>query len=137
MGVAKLLPRSEVLVVTTPALGAQKVASRAVSMARKSYLRVAGVIENMSSFTCEPGESYSLFGEGGGEQLAADAGVTLLRKVPLAPAVYAGGDDGSPVVLGSAAAADALTAIAERVLRDTLPPAKKIGTETCEGNGCK
>src|SRR3546814_1394545 len=73
MGVAKLLPRSEVLVVTTPALGAQKVASRAISMARKSYLRVAGVIENMSSFTCEHGESYSLFGEGGGEQLAADA----------------------------------------------------------------
>src|SRR3546814_4501343 len=83
MGVAKLLPRSEVLVVTTPALGAQKVASRAVSMARKSYRRVAGVIENMSSFTCEHGESYSLFGEGGGEQLAADAGVPLLGKVPL------------------------------------------------------
>ena len=65
MGVAKLLPRAEVLVVTTPARGAQKVASRAVSMARKSYLRVAGVIENMSAFTCEHGITYSLFGEGG------------------------------------------------------------------------
>ena len=82
MGVAKLLPRAEVIVVTTPARGAQKVASRAVSMARKSYLRVAGVIENMSTFTCEHGSTYSLFGEGGGAELAADAGVPLLGQVP-------------------------------------------------------
>ncbi|MBN2623697.1 MAG: P-loop NTPase, partial [Acidimicrobiales bacterium] len=50
MGVAKLMPRAEVVVVTTPARAAQKVAFRAVGMARKSYLRVAGVIENMSAF---------------------------------------------------------------------------------------
>ncbi|MCB1038674.1 MAG: P-loop NTPase, partial [Acidimicrobiales bacterium] len=43
MGVAKLVPRAEVIVVTTPAVAAQKVAIRAVSMARKSFLRVAGV----------------------------------------------------------------------------------------------
>jgi len=57
MGVAKLIPRAEVLVVTTPAVAAQKVAIRAVSMARKSYLRVAGAIENMSEFTCEHGDT--------------------------------------------------------------------------------
>ena len=68
--------------VTTPARAAQKVAVRAVGMARKSYLRVAGVIENMSAFTCEHGESYALFGEGGGEQLAHDAGVPLLGAGP-------------------------------------------------------
>ena len=56
MGVAKLVPRAEVIVVTTPAIAAQKVAGRAVSMARKSYLRVAGVIENMSAFTCDHGD---------------------------------------------------------------------------------
>src|SRR3546814_10064069 len=123
MGVAKLLPRSEVLVVTTPARGAQKVAGVAVSVARKGYLRVAGVIEDMSSFTCEHGESYSLFGEGGGEQLAADAGVPLLGKVPLEPAVSAGGDDGSPVVLGSGAAADAFRPLADRIPSAALPPA--------------
>src|SRR3546814_19031558 len=72
MGVAKLLPRSEVLVVTTPALGAQKVASRAVSMARKSYLRFAGVIATMSSFTHTHCESYTLFAQGGGDPLPAN-----------------------------------------------------------------
>lgn len=127
MGVAKLLPRAEVLVVTTPARAAQKVASRAVSMARKSFLRVAGVIENMSSFTCEHGTAYSLFGEGGGAELAADAGVPLLGQVPLEPAVSAGGDEGQPVALGEGAAADAFRAIAERILTDAIPPVEMAG----------
>src|SRR5690606_34690055 len=59
MGVAKLMPRTEVVVVTTPALAAQRVAARAVSMARKNHLRVVGAIENMSAFVCEHGESYA------------------------------------------------------------------------------
>jgi ATP-binding protein involved in chromosome partitioning len=127
MGVAKALPRAEVLVVTTPAKGAQKVASRAVSMARKSYLRVAGVIENMSSFTCEHGTSYALFGEGGGAELAADAGVPLLGQVPLEPAVSAGGDAGEPVVLGEGAAADAFRAIADRIVTEAIPLTEMAG----------
>ena len=127
MGVAKLLPRAEVVVVTTPARAAQKVASRAVSMARKSYLRVAGVIENMSAFECEHGTRYALFGAGGGEALAADAGVPLLGQVPLEPAVAAGGDEGEPVGLGSGAAADAFRAIAERILTEAVPPTELAG----------
>ena len=70
MGLARMLPRAEMLIVTTPALAAQKVAVRAADMARKGYLRVAGVIENMSGFTCDHGEHYDLFGSGGGERLA-------------------------------------------------------------------
>jgi ATP-binding protein involved in chromosome partitioning len=127
MGVAKLLPRAEVLVVTTPARAAQKVASRAVSMSRKSYLRVAGVIENMSAFTCDHGERYALFGEGGGQALADDAGVPLLGQVPLEPAVATGGDDGEPVVLGEGPAADAFRAIADRILTEAIPPAEMAG----------
>jgi ATP-binding protein involved in chromosome partitioning len=127
MGVAKAVPRAEVLVVTTPARAAQKVAARAVSMSRKSYLRVAGVIENMSSFTCDHGTSYSLFGEGGGAELAADAGVPLLGQVPLEPAVSAGGDTGEPVVLGDGPAADAFRAIAERILTEAIPPTPMAG----------
>ena len=127
MGVAKLLPRAEVLVITTPAQAAQKVASRAVSMARKSFLRVAGVIENMSSFTCEHGTTYALFGEGGGAELARDAGVPLLGQVPLEPAVAAGGDAGEPVALGEGPAADAFRAIAEVILTEAIPPAEMAG----------
>jgi ATP-binding protein involved in chromosome partitioning len=127
MGVAKLLPRAEVIVVTTPATAAQKVAVRAVSMARKSFLRVAGVIENMSSFTCEHGTTYALFGEGGGQALATDAGVPLLGQVPLEASVAAGGDSGEPVALGTGPAADAFRAIADRILNEAIPPAELAG----------
>ena len=127
MGVAKLLPRSEVIVVTTPARAAQKVAVRAVGMARKSYLRVAGVIENMSAFTCGHGESYALFGEGGGEQLAHDAGVPVLGQVPLEASVSAGGDQGDPVAITDGPAADAFRAIAQHIVDEAVPLAAMAG----------
>jgi ATP-binding protein involved in chromosome partitioning len=100
MGLARMLPRTEVIVVTTPPVAAQKVAARTADMARKGYLRVAGVIENMSDFTCEHGTSYALFGSGGGDRLAADVGVPLIGRIPLHPSVAAGGDAGTPVALG-------------------------------------
>jgi ATP-binding protein involved in chromosome partitioning len=62
MGLARMLPRTDLVIVTTPAVSAQKVAIRAADMARRSFLRVAGVIENMSSFTCDHGGQYALFG---------------------------------------------------------------------------
>ncbi len=127
MGVAKMVPRAEVLVVTTPAVAAQKVAIRAVSMARKSFLRVAGVIENMSAFTCDHGETYALFGAGGGEALARDAGIPLLGQVPIENAVAQGGDIGEPVVLGEGAAADAFRAIADRIVTEAVPPTELAG----------
>jgi ATP-binding protein involved in chromosome partitioning len=127
MGVAKLLPRAELVVVTTPARAAQKVAVRVVGMARKSYLRVAGVIENMSVFRCDHGEEYALFGEGGGEQLAHDAGVPLLGSVPLEASVSAGGDDGQPVVLGTGPAAEAFRSIADRIFDEAVPPSEMAG----------
>ena len=127
MGVAKLVPRAEVVVVTTPALAAQKVAIRAVSMARKSFLRVAGVIENMSAFTDNHGETHALFGTGGGQTLADDAGVPLLGQVPLEPLVSSGGDAGEPEVLGDSPAAQAFRDIAERLVTEAVPPAELAG----------
>jgi ATP-binding protein involved in chromosome partitioning len=96
MGLARMLPRAEMIIVTTPALAAQKVAVRAADMARKGYLRVAGVVENMSGFTCDHGDHYELFGSGGGERLATEIGAPLLARIPLEPDVSAGGDRGEP-----------------------------------------
>src|SRR5580692_8666397 len=122
MGLARLLPRTEMLVVTTPPLAAQKVAARAADMARKGYLRVAGVIENMSDFICEHGTSYALFGSGGGERLAAEVGVPLIGRIPLHPSVAAGGDAGTPVALDEGSPlAEAFDAIAESVITTIAP----------------
>ncbi len=127
MGLARLLPRTELLIVTTPALAAQKVAARAADMARKSYLRVAGVVENMSAFVADDGRSYPLFGEGGGQALADDVGVPLLARIPLEPSVSAGGDAGAPVALGSGPAAEAFAELARLVVEETVPPVEMEG----------
>ncbi len=127
MGLARMLPRAEMIIVTTPAVGAQKVAIRAANMARKSHVRVVGVIENMSAFLCDHGESYPLFGAGGGATLAADAGVPLLGQVPLEPSVSLGGDSGRPVALGDGPAAEAFRAIAEVIVNEAVPPVEMAG----------
>ena len=128
MALGRLLPRTELLVVTTPALAAQKVA-RVADMARRSYLKVLGVIENMSAFTCEHGTSYTLFGEGGGRTLADDIGVPLLAQVPLEPEVSTANDAGQPLslVAPESAAGQAFAAIAERISSDLLPPVDMAG----------
>jgi ATP-binding protein involved in chromosome partitioning len=124
MGLARMLPSTDLIVVTTPALAAQKVAQRAADMAQRSFLKVVGVIENMSAFTCDHGDSYALFGSGGGQALAEAIGAPLLGQVPLEATVAAGGDAGEPVALaGTGAAADAFRAIAERIMTDIAPPA--------------
>jgi ATP-binding protein involved in chromosome partitioning len=122
IGLARLIPRAEMLVVTTPGRNVQAVAERAADLARKTYLHVAGVIENMAAFTCEHGSTYALFGEGGGEELAERIGAPLLGSVPLEAAVAAGSDAGAPAVLGEGPAADALRAIVRRVIDDIAPP---------------
>lgn len=127
MGVAKLIPRSEVLVVTTPAVNAQKVAARAVSMSRKNYLRVCGIVENMSAFVCDHGETYELFGSGGGAILAEESGAPLLGQIPMEPSVSLEGDAGEPVALGEGPAAEAFRALATRLVDEAVPQAEMAG----------
>ena len=122
MGLARMLPRTDLIIVTTPSVSAQKVAIRAADMARRSFLRVAGVIENMSAFTCEHGESNPLFGAGGGQTLADEIGAALLGQVPIEAAVANGGDIGEPIVLTSQGpAAQAFLAIAANIMNTTVP----------------
>ncbi|MGO9197376.1 MAG: Mrp/NBP35 family ATP-binding protein [Acidimicrobiales bacterium] len=127
MGLARMLPRTEVLVITTPPLAAQKVAGRAADMARKGHLRVAGVIENMSPFVCEHGEEYALFGRGGGARLAAEIGVPLIGEIPLHPDASAAGDAGEPVALGDGPLAQVFGVIADRILTVIAPPIEMAG----------
>ncbi len=129
MGLARMLPRTELLVVTTPGLAAQKVAGRAADMARKGHLRVAGVIENMAAFTCDHGQRYELFGSGGGARLAAEIGAPLLGAIPLDPALARGGDAGEPVAGNPRSTLGAVFAgLAERIATEAAP---LVGMEGC------
>ena len=130
MGLAKMLPHAEMLVVTTPSTLAQSVAVRVANMGRNNYLRVAGVIENMSAFVDEDGKTHEVFGTGGGETLAAQIDAPLVGKIPLDRAVVDGADDGTPAVLGGGAAADELRKIAHEIRTELIPPIDMSGCST-------
>ena len=130
ISLGQLLPRAEVIVVTTPQRAAQEVAVRAAEMARKTNMRLLGVVENMSYLV---GTGQAIFGEGGGEALASELGVPLLGRVPLDPALREAADAGDPIVLRDpeaessqaiVGAADAIVAIPREVgigITKTLP----------------
>jgi ATP-binding protein involved in chromosome partitioning len=100
ISLGQLLPRAEVIVVTTPQPAAQEVASRAATMAQKTSMRIAGVVENMSG---------EVFGSGGGARLAEELGVPLLGTIPLDSRLRESGDAGEPLVTPE------LAAVAERI----------------------
>ncbi len=98
MTLAQLLPQAKFLIVTTPQQTAQKVARRSAQMAEKVDLEIAGIVENMSAFTTPSGERFTIFGEGGGQELADELDVPLLGKVPLTMPLREQADAGSPLV---------------------------------------
>jgi ATP-binding protein involved in chromosome partitioning len=109
ISLGQLLPRAEVLVVTTPQPLAQEVASRAAVMAQKTNMRLLGVVENMSG---------DIFGTGGGEALAGELGIPLLGRIPLDPRLRESGDAGEPAVLAApeSPAATAIREVADEVV---------------------
>lgn len=123
ISVAQLLPKAEILVVTTPQAAAADVAERAGAIATQTGQTVAGVIENMSHLEMPDGGRMELFGSGGGqlltERLSATTGtpVPLLGQIPLDILLREGGDSGQPIVLGrpETPAAAALSAIAGKL----------------------
>jgi ATP-binding protein involved in chromosome partitioning len=129
MGLARMVPRCELVVVTTPALGAQKVAGRAADMARRGHLRIAGVVENMAGFTADDGKTYPIFGAGGGQRLAEEIGVPLICSIPIDPSMARGGDAGNPVALDSQSPLQAVFVELAATIRTQIAPT--AGMESC------
>jgi ATP-binding protein involved in chromosome partitioning len=129
MGLARMLPQAEMLVVTTPARAAQKVATRVADMARRSYMKVVGVVENMSEFIAPDGSRHAVFGEGGGAALSEEIGAPFVARIPLEPGVSAGGDAGAPIALSApdSPAGRAFHELAARIVDDLLPPIEMAG----------
>ncbi|MFU8946411.1 P-loop NTPase [Mycetocola zhadangensis] len=124
ISLGQLLPNAEVLVVTTPQPAAADVAERSGIVARQTGQKVIGVIENMAGLAQPDGTVLSLFGEGGGAEVARRLSaapdvnpVPLLASVPLSVPLRAGGDAGAPVVL---AHPDDPSSVAIRAVADAL-----------------
>ncbi len=115
ISLGQLLPRAEAVVVTTPHRAAQQVAVRAAHMARKTNMRLLGVVENMS-FRAGSGEQ--LFGSGGGDELAREVETTLLGRIPFDPQLAAYADEGEAMVAvePDAEVSQAIIALAEIIV---------------------
>lgn len=134
---AQKIPVAGAVIVTTPQEIATLDARKALKMFEKVQVAVLGIVENMAVHVCAHcGHAEHLFGEGGGERMAARYGVPLLGSLPLDLAIREQGDAGLPVVAaapGSLAAAAYQTA-AERLLeslaqcpRAPIPIATTLG----------
>jgi len=137
MSMAQLLPQAKIAIVTTPQPAAQSVAARSAEMSAKVDVDVIGIIENMAGFTTPTGESFSIFGEGGGRLLADELEVPLLGSVPLSEELREHADVGNPLAIDQPAspAGEAIVEIARRIIAASpreLPMIQTIQTAAPE-----
>jgi ATP-binding protein involved in chromosome partitioning len=90
-------PLSGAIIVTTPQEVALIDARKGLEMFRQVRVPVLGIVENMSYLEVD-GRRHEIFGRGGGQKLAADAGVALLGVIPIDQRVAECGDQGDPIV---------------------------------------
>lgn len=93
------IPLTGAVIVTTPQEVALADARKALKMFERVNVPTLGVIENMSYFIApDTGNKYDIFGNGGGERLAAENSVPFLGGIPIDPRIRVGGDSGAPIV---------------------------------------
>ncbi len=93
------IPVSGAIIVTTPQDIALLDARKALKMFEKVEVSVLGVVENMSIHICSQcGHEEHVFGEGGGESMAAQYDTEMLGALPLAIDIREGVDNGKPTV---------------------------------------
>jgi len=99
LSLTQSLPLSGGVIVTLPQQVSLEDARRSLEMFRQLDVPIFGVVENMSYLELPNGTRMDIFGSGGGEKLAREAGVPFIGAIPIDPSVREGGDQGKPVVL--------------------------------------
>ena len=83
------------VIVTTPQDVATFDVRKTIDFCEKLSLPVLGVIENMSGFVCPHcGRLTAIFGAGGGETMAREAGIPFLGSIPIEPEFVLSSDKG-------------------------------------------
>ncbi len=122
LSLSQLIPLTCAVIVTTPQEVSLLDARKAVAMFNKVNVRTLGVIENMSGFVCPGcGAEHDIFGSGGGEKIARELGLEVLGRIPIEPAVRAGGDAGVPITSAQyPGGEDSASAVALREVARTI-----------------
>jgi len=101
--VSQSFPVTGAVIVTTPQNVALADAKKGIGMFMMNAINVPllGIVENMSYFTPAelPENRYYIFGQGGGQKLAAQLDVPFLGELPLVKSISDSGDAGRPVIL--------------------------------------
>lgn len=93
------IPVSGSVIVTTPQDIALIDAKKGLKMFEKVNIPILGIVENMSLHICSScGHEEAIFGVGGGETMAKDAGVNFLGALPLEMNIRTDVDEGTPTV---------------------------------------
>ena len=118
---AQKIPVAGAVIVTTPQDVATLDAKKALKMFEKVQVPVLGLVENMAVHVCTNcGHAEHIFGQGGGERMAAKYGVPLLGSLPLEIAIREQGDAGTPIVAAApgSTAAEAYRQLARNVIAE-------------------
>jgi len=118
---AQKIPVAGAVIVTTPQDVATLDAKKALKMFEKVEVPVLGLVENMAVHVCSNcGHAEHIFGQGGGERMAAQYGVPLLGSLPLEIGIREQGDAGMPIVAAapSSTAAEAYRNVARRLVEE-------------------
>lgn len=98
LSLAQHIPVTCGVIVTMPQKVSLDDASRGVEMLQKLNIPIAGVIENMGPMILPDGSTLDIFGEGGGEQMAAAYGLPFLGRIAVNPDIRKFGDAGVPII---------------------------------------
>ena len=94
------IPVSGSVIVTTPQDIALLDAKKGLKMFEKVNIPILGIVENMSLHICSKcGHEEAIFGVGGGESMASEAGVNFLGALPLEINIRTDVDEGTPTVV--------------------------------------
>jgi ATP-binding protein involved in chromosome partitioning len=95
---AKKMPVTAAVKVSTPQAVALQDVRKGINMLHKVSIPLAGLVENMSYFSCPScGERSDIFATGGGEVLAKELSLPFLGRMPLLPAIREAADAGEAV----------------------------------------
>ena len=112
------------IIVSTPQQVAVADVVRGTEMFRHEQVGVPvlGVVENMAWFTPKelPNNKYYIFGKGGAERYAAEAGVPFLGHIPLIQSIMEGGECGTPTVATDSEVERYYRDVAEKIIREVV-----------------
>ena len=126
------VPLTGAVIVTTPQDIALIDARKGIRMFEKVGVPILGIVENMAVHVCSQcGHAEHIFGDAGGQKMAADMGMDYLGGLPLSMAIRQQADSGIPTMVAApeSEAAQLYAGIARKVAVKVAQKAKDFSSK--------